>query len=66
MVTTLQKTSLVPGSDDSLIFTTISGAIGMLVPFLSRDVFIHIPEYLFAFFVKGIRIFPNVRDEYAC
>lgn len=38
MITTLQKASLVPGSDDSLIYTTISGSIGMLVPFISRDV----------------------------
>jgi len=29
---------LVPGSDDSLVYTTISGSIGMLVPFISRDV----------------------------
>jgi len=36
-VTTLQKTSIVPGADDSLLYTTLSGAIGMLVPFLSRD-----------------------------
>jgi len=39
MVTSLQKASLVPGSDDSLIYTTISGSIGMLVPFISRDEF---------------------------
>lgn len=39
MITTLQKTSIIPGSDDSLIYTTISGAIGMFVPFLSRDEF---------------------------
>ncbi|KAI1715076.1 CPSF A subunit region domain-containing protein [Ditylenchus destructor] len=37
MITSLQKTSLVPGSDDGLVYTTISGSIGMLVPFLSRD-----------------------------
>jgi len=39
MVTAIQKTSLVPGSDDSLIYATISGKIGMMVPFLSRDEF---------------------------
>uniref|UniRef100_A0A915DN08 Cleavage/polyadenylation specificity factor A subunit C-terminal domain-containing protein n=1 Tax=Ditylenchus dipsaci TaxID=166011 RepID=A0A915DN08_9BILA len=39
MITSIQKTSLVPDSDDGLIYTTISGAIGMLVPFLSRDEF---------------------------
>ncbi|KAI1707600.1 CPSF A subunit region domain-containing protein [Ditylenchus destructor] len=31
-----RKTSLVPGSDDGLVYSTISGNIGMLVPFLSR------------------------------
>ncbi|CAD5206791.1 unnamed protein product [Bursaphelenchus okinawaensis] len=39
MVTTLQKTSLVPGADDALLYTTISGSVGMFVPFLSRDEF---------------------------
>uniref|UniRef100_A0A914L3W9 Cleavage/polyadenylation specificity factor A subunit C-terminal domain-containing protein n=1 Tax=Meloidogyne incognita TaxID=6306 RepID=A0A914L3W9_MELIC len=39
LVTKLHKTSIVPGSDDSLIYTTISGSIGMLVPFISRDEF---------------------------
>ncbi|CAD5209932.1 unnamed protein product [Bursaphelenchus xylophilus] len=39
MVTTLQKTSLVPGADDALLYTTIGGGVGMLVPFLSRDEF---------------------------
>lgn len=29
MVTAIQKTSLVPGSDDSLIYSTISGKIGV-------------------------------------
>ncbi|KAI1697446.1 CPSF A subunit region domain-containing protein [Ditylenchus destructor] len=37
MITSLPKTSLVPGSDDGLVYSTISGSIGMLVPFLSRD-----------------------------
>uniref|UniRef100_A0A914BUT0 Cleavage/polyadenylation specificity factor A subunit C-terminal domain-containing protein n=1 Tax=Acrobeloides nanus TaxID=290746 RepID=A0A914BUT0_9BILA len=39
MITSIQKTSLVPGSDDGLVYTTMSGSIGMLVPFLSRDEF---------------------------
>lgn len=38
MVRSIQKTSLVPGSDDGLIYTTIGGSIGMMVPFLSKDV----------------------------
>lgn len=37
-VTSMQKTSLVPGANDCLVYTTISGTIGMLVPFVSRDV----------------------------
>ncbi|KAF8368629.1 hypothetical protein PRIPAC_86458 [Pristionchus pacificus] len=36
-ITTLQKTSLVPGASDALVYTTIGGAVGMLVPFISRD-----------------------------
>ncbi|KAI6230100.1 hypothetical protein M3Y99_01100900 [Aphelenchoides fujianensis] len=36
-ITSIQRSSLVPGADDSLVYTTISGGIGMLVPFLSRD-----------------------------
>jgi splicing factor 3B subunit 3 len=38
MITKLHKTALVPGSDDALVYTTISGSIGMIVPFISRDV----------------------------
>ncbi|MFH4974589.1 hypothetical protein AB6A40_001298 [Gnathostoma spinigerum] len=38
-VTSLQKTSLVPGANDCLIYTTIGGIIGILVPFMSRDEF---------------------------
>lgn len=37
MITSLQKTSLVPGADDGLLYTTISGNVGMLVPFISKD-----------------------------
>ncbi|VDN50378.1 unnamed protein product [Dracunculus medinensis] len=39
MVTSIQKTSLVLGGNDCLVYTTISGVIGMLVPFMSRDEF---------------------------
>ncbi|VDK57067.1 unnamed protein product [Anisakis simplex] len=38
-ITSMQKTSLVPGANDCLVYTTISGIIGMLVPFMSRDEF---------------------------
>ena len=37
MITTLQKTNLVPGAEDALVYSTITGAIGMFVPFVSRD-----------------------------
>lgn len=37
-ITSMQKTSLVPGANDCLSYTTISGIIGILVPFMSRDV----------------------------
>lgn len=60
MITTLQKASLVPGSDDSLVYTTISGSIGMLVPFISRDVSsLKVLMILINLNCLGIRIFPN-------
>ncbi|CAD6195500.1 unnamed protein product [Caenorhabditis auriculariae] len=37
MVTSLQKTSLVPGASEALVYTTIGGAIGCFVTFLSKD-----------------------------
>lgn len=37
-ITSLQKTSLVPGASDCIIYTTIGGSIGILVPFISKDV----------------------------
>lgn len=52
MVTSIQKTNVVPGSDDCLIYTTISGSIGMLAPFISRDEF----EFFQVFIVKCIKI----------
>lgn len=39
VITSMQKTSLVPGANDCLIYTTICGIIGILVPFMSRDVY---------------------------
>lgn len=38
IVIILLQTSLVPGASDALVYTTIGGAVGMLVPFISRDV----------------------------
>uniref|UniRef100_A0A1I7WT95 CPSF_A domain-containing protein n=1 Tax=Heterorhabditis bacteriophora TaxID=37862 RepID=A0A1I7WT95_HETBA len=37
LVTSLQKTSLVPGASECVIYTTIGGAIGILVPFISKE-----------------------------
>ncbi|EIW73243.1 hypothetical protein TREMEDRAFT_37240 [Tremella mesenterica DSM 1558] len=37
VVTSLTKVSLVPGGRDVLVYTTISGAVGALVPFISMD-----------------------------
>ena len=38
VITSLQKTTLIPGGSESLVYTTLSGAIGMLVPFTSHEV----------------------------
>ena len=37
VITHLSKTTLVPGGADVLLYATIHGAIGALVPFVSRD-----------------------------
>jgi splicing factor 3B subunit 3 len=36
-VLSLQKASLIPGGSESLVYTTLSGGVGMLVPFTSRE-----------------------------
>merc|ERR1712241_596122 len=33
----LQKANLIPGGSDSLVYTTLSGGVGMLVPFTSKE-----------------------------
>lgn len=33
----LQKANLIPGGNDSLVYTTLSGTVGMLVPFTSHE-----------------------------
>uniref|UniRef100_A0A914UNU2 Cleavage/polyadenylation specificity factor A subunit C-terminal domain-containing protein n=1 Tax=Plectus sambesii TaxID=2011161 RepID=A0A914UNU2_9BILA len=38
-ITTLQKATLIPGGNDALIYATISGTVGVLVPFNSREDF---------------------------
>ena len=37
-VLSLQKATLIPGGSESLVYTTLSGGVGMLVPFTSREV----------------------------
>lgn len=36
-VTWLQKVTLIPGGWESLIYTTLSGSVGVLVPFTSHE-----------------------------
>ena len=33
----LQKATLIPGGSESLVYTTLSGTVGVLVPFTSRE-----------------------------
>ena len=33
----LQRATLIPGGSESLVYTTLSGSIGVLVPFTSRE-----------------------------
>lgn len=37
-ILSLQKTTLIPGGSESLVYTTLSGGIGILVPFTSHEV----------------------------
>ena len=37
VVTSLQKATLIPGGSESLVYTTLSGGIGMLLPFTSHE-----------------------------
>uniref|UniRef100_H2ZPM1 RSE1/DDB1/CPSF1 C-terminal domain-containing protein n=1 Tax=Ciona savignyi TaxID=51511 RepID=H2ZPM1_CIOSA len=36
-VLSLQKTTLIPGGSEAIVYTTVSGGIGMLVPFTSHE-----------------------------
>lgn len=38
VIMSLQKTTLIPGGSESLVYTTLSGGVGMLVPFTSVEV----------------------------
>jgi len=49
VVTSLQKATLIPGGSESLVYTTLSGSVGMLVPFTShedQDFFQHLEMYM--------------------
>ncbi|KAI8491080.1 Splicing factor 3B subunit 3 [Branchiostoma belcheri] len=37
VVTSVQKATLIPGGSESLVYTTISGGVGILVPFTSHE-----------------------------
>lgn len=39
MISSLQLVSLIPGAEKSLVYSTITGAIGVFLPFVSRDEF---------------------------
>eukprot|EP00096_Caligus_rogercresseyi_P001884 TRINITY_DN1328_c0_g1_i3.p1 TRINITY_DN1328_c0_g1~~TRINITY_DN1328_c0_g1_i3.p1 ORF type:complete len:934 (+),score=262.89 TRINITY_DN1328_c0_g1_i3:215-3016(+) len=48
-ILSLQKANLIPGGNDSLVYTTISGSVGMLVPFVSHedhDFFLHLEMHM--------------------
>lgn len=38
VITSLQKTTLLPGGNESLVYTTLSGSVGVYVPLTSREV----------------------------
>ena len=49
MFSDLQKANLIPGGNDSLVYTTLSGTVGMLVPFSShedQDFFQHLEMHM--------------------
>ncbi|CAF2309153.1 unnamed protein product [Rotaria sp. Silwood2] len=37
MVTSVQRATLIPGGSESLVYTTLSGSIGVLIPFASNE-----------------------------
>ncbi|OXA64014.1 splicing factor 3B subunit 3 isoform X1 [Folsomia candida] len=36
-ILSLQKSTLIPGGNESLVYTTLSGSVGIIVPFTSRE-----------------------------
>lgn len=48
-VMSLQRATLIPGGSEALVYTTLSGTVGVLVPFTSRedhDFFQHLEMHL--------------------
>ncbi|VDN11804.1 unnamed protein product [Dibothriocephalus latus] len=39
VVSCLQKATLIPGGSEGLVYSTLSGGLGILVPFTSRDAY---------------------------
>ena len=37
-ILSLEKATLIPGGSESLVYTTLSGAVGIMVPFTSHEV----------------------------
>lgn len=46
MVTSVQRATLIPGGFESLVYTTLSGSIGVLLPFASNEVNIYMCEMM--------------------
>lgn len=38
VILSLQKATLIPGGSESLVYTTVSGSVGVMVPFTSHEV----------------------------
>lgn len=73
-ITSLQKTTLIPGGNDAIVYTTLSGSIGMLVPFSSNEVKSryydkkHLNGFMYKKIVvsiQGPRLFSTSRNAYA-
>ncbi|VUZ43380.1 unnamed protein product [Hymenolepis diminuta] len=39
VVTRLQKATLIPGGSEALVYSTLSGSLGILIPFISKDAY---------------------------
>lgn len=39
VVSSLQKATLIPGGSEALVYSTLSGSLGVLIPFASKDAY---------------------------